>query len=138
MCRHKLSQWTVSHGAAPSDKLSYSMLSLRMAAQLHVCLSAGGGGRCGGGGRRRMSFSLSRAVHSGQCIVILVTIWCVGDEFTSLCGGQASADSCMCRNWQLHSKATLVIVQHTQRHCSRRVLNVSRVDKNAPCSNTSC
>lgn len=67
----------------------------------------------GGGGWRRMSFSLSvpplRIVH---CYGIFITIWCVGDEFNSLSASQVSADSCMCCNWQLHGKATLVTVHH--------------------------
>lgn len=60
-----------------------------------------------------MSFSLSvpplRTVH---CYSIFITIWCVGDEFSSLSASQVSADSCMCCNWQLHREATLVTVQH--------------------------
>lgn len=66
----------------------------------------GGGGVCG------CPFP-SPSLLSGRSIVTLITIWCVGDEFTSLSASQVSADSCICRNWQLHRKAQrLVIVQH--------------------------
>lgn len=56
--------------------------------------------------------SPSLALLSGQCIVTFITIWCVGDKFTSLSASQVSADSSMCCNRQLHRKVTLVIVQH--------------------------
>lgn len=32
----------------------------------------------------------------GQCIVTFITIWCVGDDFTSLSASQVSADSHTC------------------------------------------
>lgn len=84
-----------------------------------------------GGWYMWMSFSLSPLRTEHCYIYIFITIWCVGDEFTSLSAGQVSADSCMCCNWQLHRKTPLVVVQH---HCRHRVLYLSCVRRNALCS----